>query len=110
MPMHHDIEVVAMDIDIDGMTPIDGPIDFEFLWTARSQVYFISCLVFMNCFYIKIYKNWKLPLIPQELAELEVTFSSTRQDLQENNFFKSYISFKLYNKNCRKNLLFKTKF
>ena len=55
MPMHHDIEVVAMDIDIDGMTPIDGPIDFEFLWTARSQVYFISCLVFMNCFYINVY-------------------------------------------------------
>ena len=55
MPMHYVIEVVAMNIDIDGMAPIDGPTDFEFLWTARSQIYFISCLVFMNCFYINVY-------------------------------------------------------
>jgi hypothetical protein len=46
----------------------------------------------------KNWQNWNLPLVPQ------------KQDLQENNFLKSFISLKLHNKNRRKNSLFETKF
>jgi hypothetical protein len=33
----------------------------------------------------------------KKLAGLETIFSSTKQNLQENNFFKSHVSLKLYN-------------
>jgi hypothetical protein len=44
------------------------------------------------------WQDWKLPLVPQNKIYKKTTFSN------------HYISLKLHNKNCRKNLLFKTKF
>ena len=51
-----------------------------------------------NVSFDKNWQNWNLPLVPQNKI------------YKKNNFFKYFISFKLYNKNCRKNLIYETKF